>query len=515
MRIRGRLCFFAVLALIVLLLLSGCSDGEKAAEPVRLTALQYELENQAIDFDSLWYYQQLEEQTGIHVDFEEVKHSDWITRISLMFASGDMTDMVLRGSIDVEEYGISRGLLLPLDEYLQESMPTYFARLDDTLRAELTASDGRNYFVGFLLSQNITTDGHFFINQAWLQKLGLKAPTTVDELTDVLRAFRDGDPNGNGLQDEIPYQATFNDCNTGIYNAFSAWGIPLNEYLVYLDERGRVRFAPEEDGFLQCAQWLHDLCEEGLLDVSFITQGSNLWGAKVNQDTAGYFSYWRLQNTALSPEIASQFSCMLPVSADGYQARLGRLVDVVEFGAALTAQNKDVQASLRWLDAQMETENMLVAQNGPVGDMLRLREDGRYEVVYVPADNELYSIVPVICGQFFAPAAYYESVYVPAAHREEKTTYSKLYDSAGVLEETSYKLLTVVANQMDAEAASLQQLKAQLEDAVNNAIVEFVTRGATEEDYQALLARLRAIGSEEYKAIYQTIYDRYTERMEP
>ena len=503
------------MGLAMLFLLSGCrSAGEPAAETVRLTALQYEMDNQAIDFDSLWYYRQLEEQTGIHVDFEKVKDSDWITRTSLMFASGSLTDMLLRGGIDVEEYGVSRGLLMPLDDYLGEYMPTYYERIDDMLQAELAASDGKSYFVGFLLSQNISADGHFFINQAWLQKLGLDVPTTVDELTAVLRAFRDGDPNGNGLQDEIPYQATFNDCNKGIYNAFSAWGIPLNEYLVYVDEQGQVRFAPEEDGFFQCVQWLHLLCEEKLLDVAFITQGSNLWGAKVNQDTAGYFSYWRLQNTALSPDVANQFVCMLPVSADGYQAKLGRLVDVVEFGAALTVQNRDVPASLRWLDAQMETENMLVAQNGPIGDTLRLRDDGRYEVIYVPADNELYSIVPVICGQFFAPAEYYESVYVPAAHRVEKTAYSKLYDGAGVLEDTSYKLLTVVAEQTNAEAAALQQLKAQLEDAVNNAIVEFVTKGAEEADYQALLARLRGIGSEEYKAIYQTIYDRYWERVE-
>lgn len=509
----SRFCLTALTAAL-LTALTGChADAPQAKEePVRLTALQYELENQAVDFDDLWYYRQLEEQTGVHVDFEEVKHSDWITRQSLMFASGSFTDMVLRGSLDVEEYGVSRHLVLPLDEYLQEHMPTYFSRLDDALQNQIVSSDGRSYYVGFLLSQNISADGHFFLNQAWLQKLGLQTPATVDELTDVLRAFRDGDPNGNGLADEIPYQATFNDCNTGIYNAFSAWGIPLNEYLVYLDERGKVHFAPEEDGFLQCAQWLHGLCEEGLLDVSFITQGSNLWGAKVNQNTAGYFSYWRLQNTVLSQEIADQFVCILPVSADGFQAKLGRLADVVEFGASLTIQNKDVPASLRWLDAQMETENMLVAQNGPVGDMLRLRDDGRYEVVYVPEDNELYSIVPVICGQFFAPAEYYESVYVPAPHREEKTAYSQLYDGAGVLEETSYKLLAVVANQTDAEAAALQQLKTQLEEAVNNAIVEFVTKGATQEDYDALLAQLRAIGSQEYKAIYQTVYDRYTER---
>lgn len=42
------------------------------------------------------------------------------------------------------------------------------------------------------------------INKVWLDKLGLEVPTTLAELKEVLIAFRDGDPNGNGIQDEIP-----------------------------------------------------------------------------------------------------------------------------------------------------------------------------------------------------------------------------------------------------------------------------------------------------------------------
>jgi hypothetical protein len=44
----------------------------------------------------------------------------------------------------------------------------------------------------------------WFINMEWLNKLDLEIPTTTDELTTVLRAFKEQDPNGNGLRDEIP-----------------------------------------------------------------------------------------------------------------------------------------------------------------------------------------------------------------------------------------------------------------------------------------------------------------------
>ncbi len=42
-----------------------------------------------------------------------------------------------------------------------------------------------------------------YINQEWLDRLGLTAPTTVDELIAVVEGVRNWDPNGNGAADEI------------------------------------------------------------------------------------------------------------------------------------------------------------------------------------------------------------------------------------------------------------------------------------------------------------------------
>jgi len=64
--------------MLLLLCLAGCTK-EETQEPsvISLTALQYELENQTIDFSNMWFYDQLEEKTGVHVDFEDVKDVDW------------------------------------------------------------------------------------------------------------------------------------------------------------------------------------------------------------------------------------------------------------------------------------------------------------------------------------------------------------------------------------------------------------------------------------------------------
>ena len=90
-----------------LLLMTSCSasprDGGSSAPTVSLSALQYEIDNIAVDFSNMWFFRQIEQQTGVHVDFREIKDSEWSSSVSLAFVNGKMPDMILRGSLDVEE----------------------------------------------------------------------------------------------------------------------------------------------------------------------------------------------------------------------------------------------------------------------------------------------------------------------------------------------------------------------------------------------------------------------------
>ena len=44
---------------------------------------------------------------------------------------------------------------------------------------------------------------------------------------------------------------------------------------------------------------------------------------------------------------------------------------------------------------------------------------------------------------------------------------------------------------------------------MNAYLVEFVTRGVTDERFADFLAELNSIGAQEYVLLYQTAYDRY------
>ena len=125
-----------------------------------------------------------------------------------------------------------------------------------------------------------------FINRAWLDKLGLEVPTTTDELKTVLEAFRDGDPNGNGVQDEIGVYGFAGGGygeNTvdALMNAFIFWNGGLS-----LSDDGTEVIAPfTQDAWREGLTYLNELSSEGLLSANIFTDDGQQFKAILNQET--------------------------------------------------------------------------------------------------------------------------------------------------------------------------------------------------------------------------------------
>ena len=163
---------------------------------------------------------------------------------------------------DFIRYGME-GAFLPLDDLIAEHAPNIKKFFDEhpDLRQAITAADGNIYFIPYV------PDGDFarawFIRQDWLDKLGLKVPQNVDELHDVLTAFRDKDPNGNGQKDEIPYFSREPDEAVRLINMWDARVYRVGP-LSRLHGRGQEGRAPAtEDNYRLGCQSLAQWFEEG------------------------------------------------------------------------------------------------------------------------------------------------------------------------------------------------------------------------------------------------------------
>ena len=84
---------------------------------------------------------------------------------------------------------------------------------------EITKVDGKNIVIPRYYP---SYGGGVFpmIRKDWLDALQLETPKTLDEFHNVLKAFKEKDPNGNGQADEIPYAANPS-ALAYIYNIFN------------------------------------------------------------------------------------------------------------------------------------------------------------------------------------------------------------------------------------------------------------------------------------------------------
>ena len=107
---------------------------------------------------------------------------------------------------EILKYG-QQGVLMPLEHLIDEHAPNLKKRFEEKPDWEqsVTAPDGHIYAITqWSECFHCSYPSKLWMNTTWLDALGLEQPTTTEELRTVLRAFKDGDPNGNGAADEVP-----------------------------------------------------------------------------------------------------------------------------------------------------------------------------------------------------------------------------------------------------------------------------------------------------------------------
>lgn len=236
-----------------------------------------------VDYDTNEYTLWLEEQTGIDLQFIYMGSSaaDASTQFNLMAASGEeLPDIVSLSSMSKEnmkQFGRD-GYLLNLSGYLEtdayylrQALELYYGDRYDWIENHIfdTVGDpgtGAMYAWPQVFQNSVDViTCQPWINQDWLDNLGLEAPTNIDELYNVLVAFRDNDPNGNGLKDEIPMLGK--DASQSI----DLIGWIINAYIYYnykhrFNVENDVVYAPfNQDEYREALIFIKKLVDEGLL----------------------------------------------------------------------------------------------------------------------------------------------------------------------------------------------------------------------------------------------------------
>jgi putative aldouronate transport system substrate-binding protein len=265
-----------------------------------------------------------------------------------MMASGEVSDIVVTERTNFNKYG-AEGVFIPLNDLLKQYAPniTRFMEQRPDVRKFATSADGKIYFIPKI------PDGEpargWFIRQDWLDKLGLSAPKTVGEYYQVLKAFRDKDPNGNGMQDEIPF---FSRDPSKIYDLLTLWDTDKN-YLLHGDKISYGPYEPEyKMGITNIAKWY----KEGLIDKEVFTRGDKareiLLGNYSGGSTHDWFASTASYNETLKSKVPGLHIVPIapPESAKGKVAEYSARETISDMGWGVAKSNKYPVETVKYFD---------------------------------------------------------------------------------------------------------------------------------------------------------------------
>ena len=321
-----------------------------------------------------------EKLTGVKIEWEILpQRGDPLNqKINLLLATNSgLPDVFLNSNIQNAKqaiYGMDQKVFIPLNDLIKEYGPNVSKMLDHRpeIRKMATAPDGNIYAIPAVSEAYHTQSSQrMWMNGAWLDKLGLEVPTTLDEMYNVLKAFKEQDPNGNGKADEI-----------GVSGAITGWGTKIVDYFmlpfVYTSWESNSRWAIEEgvvyspyvtDEWREGLKYMNKLYSEGLMDPAAFTQNvGQLRKLTENPDawivgsaTAGAPGGMSNSNS----ERSMQYVAVGPLEGPDGTQRASYKPFGYNIGKFVITNECDYpEVAMRWIDWFASKEGSLRARNG-------------------------------------------------------------------------------------------------------------------------------------------------------
>ena len=427
-----------------------------------------------------------------------------------------------------------QGIIIPLENLIDKYMPNLQAVFEKypEYRTMCTAPDGHIYSFPWIEQlgegkEAIQAIGDIpYINKKWLDFLGLEVPETVDELEQVLIAFRD---NADRIQQEfqiegsiIPMSFIINNGDQDpafLINGFGEGYGDTPDHFAVTDD-GEVIYTAVQEGYKEGIQWLHSLVEQDLVDPEAFTQEWSTYVAKGKNHRYGLCFTWDIANIDNYDDYV-----MLPALAgpDGL-VNITRQNNSETSGfdrgrCVLTTSCRDTALAAAWID-QMYAPLQSVQNNwGTYG------EEGEPNIFEMSTNEEggpmlkhlsLGDASPVEVRQAQSvngPLAVlndYYGVYVTQPD-DAKWRLDNMHETYLDDMHSKYVYPNVFMSIDDTNLVS--QYDTDIKKYADQKKADWILNGGIEEEWDEYLQKMEEYGLSDYLAIKQKYFDQYQESL--
>lgn len=454
----------------------------------------------------------VEKLVGKKLSITWVPNAEYPDKTNVTLASGNIPDVMVvqdqKGPqfVKTAEAGAFWDLTDKLDKY-----PNLKAKSEQAWNNSKT--NGKNYGI-YRVRPELRSAVMF--RQDWLDKLGLEAPKTTDDLYKVAKAFTEQDPDGNGKKDTygliLPKWPSPNFSASSPYNVIDVWfGTPNN----YGMRDGKLVTEFDVPEFWEAQKYTKRFIDEGLVNSDWATLDTAKWTDPFVQGKGGII-------IDVNVRVAQLFDLFKETDPTGYGKKVGMVGNLSRpdgkkfsypftgFNGILTVSKTRIKTEqqlddvLKTLDKLASKEGSILTNNGIEGRNFEVKEGLAYKINdQDPAMKTISNDV----DKAFIQLGTTSSVGVPGSAYEwgrptpEEKAWLKQRDEVAALD-----LQTAVHDpSLPHIAKTLTEKGATLNPLPTDARIKFLAGQMTEEQLKAEFQRWHTSGGDQVLAELQEL----------
>ncbi|MGC6584009.1 extracellular solute-binding protein [Paenibacillus sp. Dod16] len=470
------------------------------------------------DWNNIRLWQEYEKMTNIQVQWDTVHKDNLAEKRNLLLAGGDYPEMFYASAFprtDLLKYG-KQGAFIPLNDLIDQHAPNFKALMEKypVIEKGITMPDGNIYGLPTIYDPEFRSVlyGTPWVKSEWLTKLGLQEPQTLDEFYDMLKAFKEKDPNGNGQKDEYAWGGVG---TAGIVN-YLRGSFGLNYHgtsNINVDTdpaSGKVRFIPTDPRYKELLQFVNKLYKDGLLEQDIMSVKSTEVDAKGVEGLLGVVdnvdpvAIYNQEGYVGLPVLKGPHGDQMFSATGSPLGNIGMFV--------LTDKAKNPAALIRWMDYFYSDEGIRMFFMGWKDETYKEDAEGNVDYVDDIKNNPKGLNLDQAVGQYLIwPGGYYpgfvtQKYFKGAEGLPTSVENAKKAEPYVIPQDKVWPPFNFTAD----EQSELTGIQTDIHTYVDEMRDKFIAGNESFDNWDQYVANLQKMGSERYLAIYQSAADRYT-----
>lgn len=464
----------------------------------------------------------VKEALGVNLDITSVAQIGFgdTTDFDLMIASGDWPDLL---NVTGYKGGLSQAyhddIIVELtDDMLSTHAPDYYSLLmsqsDENIRA--TQTEGA-YYALYSITQGDGSSASrgMVVRTDWLDALDLEIPSTINDLTDVLKAFKtEYNPTYTYFieadADLVYMCAPFNTYTVGYYN---------NGSLPMYRDGDTIKMAWATDEYREFLEWFNGCYQEGIFEPSFYATASDQSSDRysylisgqigVYEDSPTSIADWKQYALAGESVEVSFFPNLVDENGTNTWGEEQQIIDG-RSAMSITTACDNPELALEVLNYFFTEDGATLANYGKEGYSFNYGDNGNIEYTELLLDSEYQLSMRALHGLYswnlFPYMTYSDAMY--PMYTEEVMEAIDIMSTEGITAEHYYpSAISLTSAESDAIITTVTDIATYSQEQLLKFMVGDLA--ITDENWSAYVEQLNTYGLQDAIDVYQNAYDEY------